>query len=366
MKPLLACALSMCLLLAAGCSDSSPTSPGGSFLDGTANDPQIGLVINSTGRALTMFQLGDPAQSRQVPLGASSSVTPVGLAIGGRRAAIPLGAAGSVAVVDLAGERIERFFTFPGGNATGSVFVDDSTVIAANLVDDYVGRFTMGQASDQITDTVSVAPAPATVLTDGSQVYVISGNLDPSFAPLGNGVVTIIDPATMTVVDTIFSGGTNTQAAALGPDGLLYIVNTGDFVADGSITVIDPAARAIVTTVPGFGPGPGAISIDAAGLAYVSGFFTGTLVWSTVTRQFIRDVSDPVCARLTQAAGTPCRGAFAATADRDGRLYQVFFGDSFQGLPPAVFVYQPGTFQLSDSLEAGVGPSSIDVAVFGP
>jgi hypothetical protein len=29
-----------------------------------------------------------------------------------------------------------------------------------------------------------------------------------------------------------------------------------------------------------------------------------------------------------------------------------------------VFVYQPGSFQLSDSLTAGVGPISIEVGVF--
>jgi DNA-binding beta-propeller fold protein YncE len=311
-----------------------------------------------------MFQLGAPGEQRQIPLGASNSVTPVGMSRHGLKAAVPLGAAGSVALIDLAGERIERFFLFPGGNATGSVFMDERTIIAGNLVDDYVGRFRTDQTDDQITDTVSVAPAPAAIVSDGTLVYVISGNLDDAFAPLGNGIITVVDPATMTVLDTIHSGGTNSQAAAFGPDGLLYVVNTLDFVAAGSVTIIDPATRQIVTTVPGFGPGPGGISIDPSGLAYVSGFFFGTVVWNTVTRQFVRDPSDPVCAKLLAMPGTPCRGASAAVADGDGRLYQTFFGDSFQGLPAAVFVYQPGSFQLSDSLTAGVGPISIEVGVF--
>ncbi len=346
------------------CASDPATTPSRSFLQGTSDDPQIGLLINSTGRALTMFQLGDPAEQRQIPLGASNSVTPVGMSRRGLKAAVPLGAAGSVALIDLAGERIERFFIFPGGNATGSVFVDDLTIIAGNLVDDYVGKVRIDQAADQITDTVSVVPAPAAIVSDGALVYVISGNLDDAFAPLGNGIVTIIDPATMTVVDTVHSGGANSQAAAFGPDGLLYVVNTLDFVSDGSVTVIDPVTRRIVTTVSGFGAGPGSITIGSNGLAYVSGFFFGTVVWNTVTRQFVRDANDPVCARLAAVQGTPCRGASAAVADRDGRLYQTFFGDTPQGLPPAVFVYQAGTFELSDSLEAGVGPISIDVAVF--
>jgi YVTN family beta-propeller protein len=356
---------STAVLLAAlvGCSS---TDPSGSFLDGTASDPQIGLVVNSTGRALTMFQLGNPAEQRQVPLGTSNTLTPIGLSRRGLNAVIPLGEAASVALIDLPGERIVRFFTVASGNLSGSVFLDDRTVLVANLVDDYVGKFTIDQASGAITETVAVAPLPSAVLTDGSLAYVISGNLDDSFMPLGNGIVTVIDPSTMTVVGTITTGGTNPQAAAFGPDGLLYVVNTGDFVGDGSVTVIDPVTRQEVTTVGGFGVAPGSISIDDNGLAYVSGFATGTVVWNTATREFVRDPSNAVCARLDILdPGSACRGAFAATTDRNGTVYQVFFGDEPQGLPPAVFVFDPVTFDLRDSLDVGVGPSSLDIAVFG-
>lgn len=355
------------LLSLAACSSSEPAGPsGGSFLDGTPADPQIGLVVNSTGRALTMFQLGNTSEQRQIPLGASSTVTPVGLSRRGFSAVIPLGSAGSVALIDLVGERIERFFTVASGNLSGSVFLDDKTVLVANLVDDYVGKFVIDQASAAITETVAVAPAPSAVLTDGSLAYVVSGNLDENFVPLGNGIVTVIDPLTMGIVGTVATGGTNSQAAAFGPDGLLYVVNTGDFVGDGSVTIIDPGTRQVIATVGGFGPGPGSISIDGSGLAYVSAFFTGTMVWNTGTRQFVRDPSNPVCARVDLSDPvSACRGAFAATADVNGKVYQVFFGDTFQSLPPAVFVFDPVTYALSDSLDAGIGPSSIDVAVFG-
>ena len=365
MKPyIIRASAAVLIAILTGCSDTDPVDPSGSFLGGTAGDPQIGLVVNSTGRALTMFQLGNPAEQRQVPLGTSNTLTPIGLSRRGFNAVIPLGEAASVALIDLPGERIVRFFTVASGNLSGSVFLDDRTVLVANLVGDYVGKFAIDQASDAITETVAVAPAPAAVLTDGSLAYVISGNLDDSFMPLGNGIVTVIDPSTMTVVGTITSGGTNSQAAAFGPDGLLYVVNTGDFVADGSVTIIDPGTMQVVTTVGGFGPGPGSISIDGNGLAYVSAFFTGTMVWNTATRQFVRDPGNAVCARLDISdPASACRGAFAATADRNGTLYQVFFGD--QNLPPAVFVFEPVTFDLRDSLDVGVGPSSLDIAVFG-
>jgi hypothetical protein len=331
------------------------------FLDGTDDNPQIGLIVNSLGRSVTLFQLGDPAERREVALGASSAVTPIAISVRGSRAAVPLGNAASAALLDLQGLRPVRFFLFPSGNATGSVFADEQTVFVANLVDDVIGRFTVDQVSDDIVDVVSVAPAPSAVVMGGNEVLAISANLDDAFAPLGNGIVTAIDPITLDVRGSVETGGTNSSAGALGPDGLLYVVNTGDFVSPGSLTIIDPASLAEVETVGDMGVGPGAIFIDQGGLAYISGFFFGTIVWDTGTRQFVRDADDPVCARLMDGA---CRGAFDVETDADGDLYQVFFGSAAEGLDAAVFVYEAGTFALRDSLAAGLGASAIEIREF--
>jgi hypothetical protein len=351
--------------LAGGCGNDDSVAPvTRGFLEGTESNPQIGLVVNSTGKALTLFQLGDPTETREIPFGASSAVTPVGLVFRGTHAVVPLGNAASAALVDLEGLRIDRFFTFPSGNATGAAFVDDNTFLVTNLIDNYVGKATLDQADPAITDTVSVAaPGPTAIVVAGGRAFVASSNLDETFTPLGPGIVTVIDPATMTPLDTIESGGTNSSAAAVGPDGLVYVVNTGDFVADGTLTVIDPATLEVIATYAGFGPGPGAIEIDADGLAYVSGFFTGTVVWDTKTHTFVRDATNPVCARLATRPGTPCRGAFGAARASDGSIYQAFFGSASESLPPYVFVYSP-TYELVDSITVGVGPASIDIGTF--
>jgi DNA-binding beta-propeller fold protein YncE len=288
-------------------------------------------------------------------------VTPVGFAVRARRVAVPLGNAASIALVDLETAAITRFFTFASGNATGVAFADDTTIIVANPTLNRVGRFTVGQAGDAITSTVAVAPQPTAISVIGNRALITSANLDANFLPIGNGIVTAVDPKTLQVLGTVQTGGTNSTDAAVGPDGLLYVVNTGDFVTEGSVTIVNPATMQVVATIPNMGVGPGAISIDAKGLAYVSSFIDGTRVWDTKTRTFVRGGNTPVCAKLVAGA---CRGAFAATTNAAGDLYQAFFGDSHQGLAPYIFVFKAGTYTLADSIGVGPGPSALAVRTF--
>jgi DNA-binding beta-propeller fold protein YncE len=209
--------------------------------------------------------------------------------------------------------------------------------------------------------SAKIAPQPTAVVISGTRALVVSTNLDANFAPIGNGIITALDTKTLQVLGTAIAGGTNSTDAALGPDGMLYVLNTGDFVKSGSLTIVNPATMTVVTTISDIGVGPGAIAIDSNGLAYISSFFNGTLVWDTKTRAFIRGLSNPVCAKFGTGG---CRGAFAATTNAAGDLYQAFFGDSKAGLPPYIFVYKAGTFSLTDSISAGQGPAALAIRTF--
>lgn len=345
------------LVLAAACSEDS-TGPAPGFLGGTSTNREIGVVVG--GKTLTLFQLGSPTTQVHIPLGTSSTITPVGFSLGGRRAAVPLGNAASVALIDLVGDTIERFYQFPSGNTTGSAFVDDTTIVAANTTTSVLGRMTVKQANSAITQTVAVCPSPTAVTAGNGRIFVICGNLDQNFNPLGPGIVTIVDAKTFTVTATVNMGGTNPNDGAVGPDGLLYVVNTGAFGAVGNLSILDPATQQ-VTTIENMGVNPGAVSIDKNGLAYISSFTPGTLVWNTKTRQFVRGTDNYVHA---PNVGTKSRGAFAATTSSDGSLYQVFFGSTRDGLLPYTFVYAPSTFALRDSIAAGSGPAAIQIRTF--
>lgn len=353
-RPLL---LGVLAILAACGSDttSGPKTP--TFLRGTSSNPQIGIVVNSTGRALTLFQLGSPTTQRTIALGSSSAITPVGISIRGHLAAVPLGDASSVALVDFDAMSIARFFLFASGNATGQAFVDDTTILAANTSNNYVGRFTTTQSSDSITQMVTVAPAPTDIEVTGGRAFVISANLDVNSSPLGNGIVTAINPQTLAVIDTVSTSGTNSSAGAIGPDGNLYVLNTGDYSTPGTMDIINPTTLAIIKTISNAGVGPGAIQFDStAGLAFISGFFFGTLVYNVASQTFV-----PATAVCVLASGS-CVGAFDARADASGNLYQVFFGTT--SLSPYVYVFKASTYALQDSIPAGQGPTALRIATF--
>lgn len=340
-------------VLATACGSDTATAPRG-FLHG-----QVGIIVNSTGRALTMFQLASPDSQRTLSLGGSNAITPVDASIRGTTALVPLGEAASAALVNLTKPAVTRFFVYPSGFATGSAFVDDTTILVDNTGNGTIGRVTVNQKSDTITDTVTVAPMPSAIVVSGSRAYVVSANEDANFTPLGNGILTAIDLGTMTVVGTVTLGGTNSSAGALGPDGKLYVLNTGDFSNPGSISVVDPASLTVLETDPTL-VGPGAISIDANGLAYISSFTVGTVIWNTATKSYVRGPNNPLCAPLPNNGG--CRGAFDAQVDSHGNVYQTFFGTTSH--PGQVFVYAASTFALTDSIPAGVGPTALRIVSF--
>lgn len=346
------------VLVAACANDEALDRP---FLEGTTTDPGIAIAVGSIGTTLHMLQTGNPDERREIPLGTSSTITAVGFSIRGHMAAVPLGNAASVALVNLETETIERYFTFPSGNATGSAWVDDQTVIACNQLDDVCGRFTVGQAGDAMTLSDVLTPFPTAVATFNGRVFVVSSNLDDNYVPAGPGVVTELDPTTLAVIRT-FTVGLNPQYGAIAGDGTLYVVNSGDFgTVEGSLSVIHLGTNTVDDDeVAGFGSFPGPLDIDANGRIVVSSFSYGSVVWNSLLGSFIRAADDPVCAPDDGGCRTASSAAFAP----NGKLYQAFFGSAAGGQPAYYFVYNGATFALEDSIPVPIGPAGLEVVSF--
>lgn len=276
-----------------------------------AFEREVGMVVTSTDVALTIFDVADPTRLETVGLGADGS--PVTIAARGRYAAVPLGIVPAVAIVDVATAVVARTVELPeGSGATGAAFANDSIVLVANP---NLGTVTPVNVRSGVAGAqIPVGRYPQSVVVSGGRAYVLNAELE-SFAPDGPSTITVIDATTLVVVDMIELSGENAAAGAVGPDGRLYVIQSGSYGAsDGSLSVVDLASAAEVDFVEGFGNFPGSIAIDATGLVYVGAFGVGTLVWSPLSGSFLRGPGHPVAP-----------GGVASTSgigiDAEGRVY---------------------------------------------
>ena len=292
-----------CATVAAGC-DGDPLEP-----DLVVRE--LGVVVTSTDVSLTIFDVDDPGTTRTVGLGPDGS--PVTLATHGDLAAVPLGIVPAVAVVDLVQASLLRTVSLPAGSgATGVAFVNDSIVLVANSNLGTVSPVNV--LSGQALDEIEVGAFPQGVIAADGLAYVINANL-VNFAPAGPSSLTVIDGATLQVIDQITLSGENAAAAALGPNGLLYVLQSGSWgMGDGSLSVVSLSTRTEVDHVSGFGNFPGSIAADGQSLVYVGVFGVGMMVWDALTGSFVRGPSDAV-----EPGGVASTSGIAQ--DSEGRTY---------------------------------------------
>lgn len=271
----------------------------------------VGVVVTSTDVALTVFDVDDPTDSDVVGLGPDGS--PVTLAVRGRFAAVPMGTVPAVAVVDLRDAALLRTVGLPeGSGATGAAFVNDSIVLVANP---NLGSVTPVNVMAGTTGSgIAVGRYPQAVVVEGGRAYVLNAELE-NFAPDGPSTITVLDASSLAVLQTIQLSGENAAQAAIGPDGRMYVIQSGSWGAsNGALSVVDLASGTEVDFFEGFGDFPGSIAVGDNGAVHVGTFGVGMLVWSSTTESFVRGLDDPV---------TP--GGVASTAglgvDSEGRVY---------------------------------------------
>ncbi len=284
--------------------------------DGTEPLPpetaEVGVVLGSVDRSLTVFEVENPTQTRIIGLGPAG--TSVSMAVRGNFAAVPLGIVPAVAVVDLRKAELLRTVGLPtGSGATGVAFLNDSIVLVANS--DLNSVTSVNVLAGTLGSTIAVGRYPQAVVVEGGRAFVVNAEL-VGFAPVGLATVSVIDIESLTVTSTIQLSGENAGPGGVGPDGRLYIVNTGSFgSANGSLSVVNlTSLPEEVEHHPGFGDGPGSLALGPAGRAFVGAFSYGVVVWDTSLDVFIRGPADAV-----EPGGVPSTSGVAL--DEAGRLY---------------------------------------------
>jgi len=315
-RPTFLLAAGLAVLLSSGCADTNAPLP---------EPTEVLLVVNSTANTLSIVPVDAPASARQVELGGTTP-TPVGVSARADIALVPLGLDNAVAVVDLRSATVLRRIPLPANSgATGSAIVDDSIAYVANPNINSVSRvnYLTGVAAE-----VPVGRFPDGIVFTRGRVFVLNGNLDASFQPAGPSWISVIDPVTnalVTGMDSIpLSGPGNAGFATVGPDGLLYVMNTGSFFqGEGRLSVVDPVAHAEIASFAGLGTGPGNVAADEQSKIYISSFAEGLMVFDTDSNAVVRGAGE----------GVPIPSNSAVAVDTQGRVYAIESGPCQGGQP---------------------------------
>ena len=306
----------------------------------------VGVVLSSTDLSLTIFEVENPAQTRIVGLGPDGS--PVTMAVRAHLAAVPLGVVPAVAVVDLKEGLVVRTVGLPqGSGATGVAFLNDSIALVANPNLNSVTPINI--LAGTTGSDIAVGRFPQAVVVESGRAFVLNAELQ-GFAPDGPATVSVIDGESLQVTSTVSLSGENAGAGGVGPDGRLYIVNSGSFgSANGSLSVVDLTSLTEVEHHPGFGEFPGSLALGPSARAFVGAFSYGVAVWDTSLDAFILGPAEALA-----PGGIPSTSGVGF--DEAGRLYTLTpgFCDG-----PATANRHDGAYDVDVTILVGICPFAI-------
>jgi hypothetical protein len=296
------------LLLLAGCVATEPFPP---------PPAEVLVVVNRDAHALTLIPVAAPTTQTSVPLGSTSPV-PAGLAASEGIALVPLGDDDAVAVVDLAAGAVLDTYGLPANSgAIGAAIVDDSIGYVANPGLNSVTRINYLTGD---TASVAVGVRPLGVVFTRGRLFVINSNSDGAGDPLGESWITVIDPTTnvsATGIDSIpLPGPGNARHAAVGADGLLYVVSAGDSgTGEGRLSIVNPVTREELGSFGGFGNFPGTVATLGSRI-FISNRAEGLMEFDGHTRTMVRGAGDAI----------PPTGIVAVAVGGSDRIYTLVAG----------------------------------------
>lgn len=220
----------------------------------------------------------------------------------------------------------------------------------------YVSGLNSGQlyildaANYQVIDSVGVGIAPEGIAAGESRIYVATS--DGWQQGYEHSAVHVISRINFAPADTL-PVHPNPQRLAKSPDGMLHVLCTGNYVDSfGVVDVIHPATLSVEETVPSGGT-PGYIVFATENLAFLSEFgvesdqqAAGFLyAYNPSDYQMLRDSENPIEVGY---------GAMGMAFDGEQNLLYVtnFKANTLQAL-------NPETYQIENTYQVGDGPQSV-------
>jgi uncharacterized protein (DUF305 family) len=317
---------------------------------GVESPGEVAVVLSSFEPSLTFFPVDRSIGVRELRLTESF---PAGFSRRGSTLAVPAGSV--LTLVDLTSRTVSGLVRLPeGASAGGSAFLDDSLVIVTNSALNSISVVNVRRQA--LVREVAAADFdwPRAVSVQGGLVFVANAMFGGDYWMDRPGTVTVLDAATLAVVRTVQLSGWNALVITRGPDGRVWVLNSGETPGRGtrgSLSVLDPSTLGEVEHHVGFGYLPTGFAWGPDGLAYISSGAYGIAVWNPQTDAFVRSPENAVA-----PDGIP--SASAATFDREGRLYALVARSCDA---PGSAYRLDSAYRVDVRVAVGVCPSAIDV-----
>ncbi len=277
--------LGIIALLLIGCS-SSTDSP---FVPSTSTI----WVVNSLGETLSKVNPDSGSvMVNALPLGSA----PNDIAVFKNRAYVVNSLSNNVQILDLSTEQtIGTIEIYLGLNPYNIVVESEQRAFVSNWLTGNVSVLDLTAAIE--TDTLTTGGVPQGLCIAGGRLFVTDVNLDLVQFTYGPGRLLAYELATLGFVDSV-AVGVNPQVVQPGPDGNLHVVCTGEIGAGaGQVTIVDPQTLDILETIQ-IGGSPGSLAFNSQDVAYL-----GSVAWlgegwlltyDAVTHQILRGTSNPI------------------------------------------------------------------------
>ena len=235
----------------------------------TALPVEVLVILDREERSLRLIAVDSVNVVRTIDLsGSLGNRKPTVMAVRGTTAVIGLGSAGGVLVVDLALRRVERpFIPVAGTGAIASVALSETGQgFAAVPATPNNENVTVFDPTTGATGISKVEGGPQGFGVARGTVFLVLGNrqfCSPA-VPSCLDTPSWLKPFPFNTTDSIpLFGPGNASATAVGSDGLLYVLSSGNGgSAEGRLSAVDPVARKEVASFGGFGLAPQFMTSD--------------------------------------------------------------------------------------------------------
>jgi hypothetical protein len=312
---------------------------------------EVLVVLDSTTRTLTLIPVDSTRVITTLPIDIPDAA-PTSLAVRGSLAIVGLAGPDPLAalVFDLSTRSLERLVAFSPGTVASVAFGDDGIGYAA--IPD-AGRVLRFDPTGTGLQDLAVAGGPQAFGVMRGRVFALNGNRVGCAPGACAGFASWLTTVTNGARDSIpLVGPGNAASAAAGPDGFLYVLNTGDGApVEGRLSVVDPVRGTETASFGGFGPAPRFVASDGGSRVLVASATGGLMAFDIRERRVERGFG----------LGIPLGAPSGLAADALGRAYVLERGSCTPQAPGRVRVFGADLIERP-ALTGGICPIGVGIA----